>query len=198
MTSTTSADKYGSELIFGCINACRLKWRLQYPEFYETLSDFDILCVTETKLDHIDIITIPGYGFLSQESKQNFTRSSGGMAIIFKTSFEGKLKIIPTGSDYIMWLRLDKSLLSTEEDRVFRILYIPPVQSRFLNEDEYFRLETEITSMCSASSYICLTGDMNARTSQLCDFIIADKTIADIMNFDQETLEFFNKSGISR
>ena len=35
---------------------------------------------------------------------------------------------------------------------------------------------------------------MNARISQLCDFIIADKTIADIMKFDQETLEFLNKS----
>ena len=48
--------------------------------------------------------------------------------------------------------------------------------------------------MCSLSSYVCLTGDMNARTSQLCDFITADKTIADIMQFDPETLEFFNKS----
>ena len=66
--------------------------------------------------------------------------------------------------------------------------------SRFLNEDEYFCLETEITSMCGLSSYICLTGDMNARTSQLCDFITADKTIADFMQFDQETLQFFNKS----
>ena len=35
---------------------------------------------------------------------------------------------------------------------------------------------------------------MNARTSELCDFITADQTIADFMNFDQETLSFFNKS----
>ena len=48
--------------------------------------------------------------------------------------------------------------------------------------------------MCNVFSYVCLTGDMNARTSQLCDFVIADKTIADVMNFDQETLDFFNKS----
>ena len=108
--------------------------------------------------------------------------------------FDGKLKIIPTESDYIMWLRLDRSMFSTDEDLILGVLYIPPFQSRFLNEDEYFCLETEIASMCSLSSYVCLTGDMNARTSQLCDFITADKTIADIMKFDQETLEFFNKS----
>ena len=35
---------------------------------------------------------------------------------------------------------------------------------------------------------------MNARTSELCDFITADQTIADFMNFDQETSSFFNKS----
>ena len=47
--------------------------------------------------------------------------------------------------------------------------------------------------MCIQSPYICLTGDMNARSSNLCDFITADSTIADLMNFDQETLSFFNQ-----
>ena len=151
--------------------------------------------MTETKLDHIDVINILGYGFISQERKQNFIRSSGGIAVIYKSIYEGKLRVIPTDSDYIMWLRLDRSLTSTDEDLILGVLYIPPAQSRFLNEDEYFCLETEITSMVvGLSSYICLTGDMNARTSQLCDFITADKTIADLMQFDQETLQCFKKS----
>ena len=93
-----------------------------------------------------------------------------------------------------MWLRLDQSLFSIEEDLILIVLYIPPAQSRFLNEDEYFCLETKITSMCSLLSYICLTGDMNASTSELCDFITPDQSIADFINFDQETLSFFNKS----
>ena len=183
-----------NELVFGCINVCGLKRRVQFPEFCETLSDLDILCVTETKLDPTDIISIPGYGFLSQERKQKCIRSSGGIAVIYNSLLEGKLKIVPTDSDYIMWLRLDQSLFNIEEDLILGVLYIPPAQSRFLNEDEYFCLETEITSMCSLSSYICLTGDMNARTSELCDFITADQTIVDFMNFDQETLSFFDKS----
>ena len=87
-----------------------------------------------------------------------------------------------------MRLKLDQSFFSIEEDPILGVLYMPPAQSRFLNEDEYFCLETEITSMCSLSSYICLTGDIKARTSELCDFITADQTIADFMNFDQETL----------
>ena len=35
-----------NELVFGCINVCGLKRRVQFPEFYETLSDLDILCIT--------------------------------------------------------------------------------------------------------------------------------------------------------
>lgn len=105
---------------------------------------------------------------------------------------EGKIKSIPTESDYILWLRLDHTLFNIQEDVILGVLYIPPTQSRFLNEDEYSCLETEITSMCSLSSYVCLTGNMNARTSQLCDFLTADKNIANLMQFDQKTLDFFN------
>ena len=48
--------------------------------------------------------------------------------------------------------------------------------------------------MCAQYSYICLTGDMNARTSTLCDFITADSFIADLMDFDQDTLMYYNQA----
>ena len=181
-------------LTFGCLNVCGLKRRLHFSEFQDTLSNFDFFCVTETKLDHTDVISVPGYGFLSQIRKQKFIRSSGGIAMFYKNTFEGKIKVVPTESDYILWLRIDHTIFDIPEDLILGILYIPPTQSRFLNEDEYACLETEITLMCSKSPYVCLTGDMNARTAELSDFITADSTIADIMQFDQDTLDFFNKS----
>ena len=177
-------------ILFGCINVCGLKHRLNYPEFEEIVTNFDILCVTETKLDHTDVNSVPGYNFLFQQRKQKFIRKSGGTGIFYRNRFEGKVKIIDTESDYILWVKFEKTLFGTEEDPAFGVLYIPPAQSRFLNDDEYSNLETEITTMCGRSSFICLTGDMNARTSELCDFIIADDTIADLMNFDDDTLRF--------
>ena len=183
-----------NELMFGCLNVCGLKRRLHFPEFRDTLSIFDFFCVTETKLDHTDIITVPGYSFISQIRKQKFIRSSGGIAVFYKNIFEGKVKVIPSESDYILWLRIDHTVFNIQEDLILGVLYIPPIQSRFLNEDEFLCLESEITLMCSKSSYVCLTGDTNARTAQLSDFITADNTIADVMQFDQETLDFFNKS----
>lgn len=189
-----TSSKLETTILFGCINVCGLKHRLNYPEFDETLTNFDILCVTETKLDHTDVISVPGYNFLSQQRKQKFIRKSGGIGIFYRNRFEGKFKIIDTESDYILWVKFEKTLFGTEEDPVLGVLYIPPAQSRFLNDDEYSNLETEITAMCGQSSYICLTGDMNARTSELCDFITADDTIADLMNFDDDTLRFYNQS----
>ena len=182
------------KLVFGCLNVCGLKSRLNFPEFIETLACYDVLCVTETKLDETDVISIPGYNFMSQHRKQKYLRKSVGIGIIYKSTLENKIKIIDTESDYILWAKLDKTLFNTDGEFILGVLYIPPAQSRFLNDDEYNNLEMEITSVCSQTSYICLTGDMNARTSRLCDFITADETIADVMNFDQETLSFYNQS----
>ena len=100
MTPTNDTGNKGNELSFGCLNVCGLKRRVHFPEFQETLSDFDILCVSETKLDLTYIIMLPGFGSLSQVLKQKFIRCSGGIAVIYKNSFEGKTKAIPTESDY--------------------------------------------------------------------------------------------------
>ena len=109
--------------------------------------------MTYFALRRLNLITLTSYPcrvtvFLSQERKQAFIRKSGGIGIFFRNRFESKIKIIETDSDYIFWLRLDKSLFSINEDLILGILYIPPSQSRFLNDDEYFNLEMEITSMC--------------------------------------------------
>ena len=145
MTSRIS-QTYVNKLVFGCLNVCGLKSRLQYPEFSDTLSHYDIFCVTETKLDHND-----NHTFLSQERKQTFIRKSGGIGIFFRNNLESKIKRIETASDYIFWLRMDKALFNIHEDLILGILYIPPAQSRFLNDDEYSNLEMEITSMCIQS-----------------------------------------------
>ena len=76
-----TSSKLETPILFGCINVCGLKHRLNYPEFEETVTNFDILCVTETKLAHTDVISVPGYNFLSQQRKQMFIRKSGGIGI---------------------------------------------------------------------------------------------------------------------
>ena len=48
--------------------------------------------------------------------------------------------------------------------------------------------------MCSQPKYVCLTSNMNARTGNLCDFVTADSFIADLLDFDDEIMLFFNEA----
>ena len=51
----------------------------------------------------------------------------------------------------------------------------------------------EITAMTSQYKYAILTGDLNARTSNLRDYTIVDNFITDLFDIEQESLEFFDQ-----
>ena len=42
------------------LNVCGLKRRLEYPEFQELVNNFEVFCVSESKLDKHDIISLKG------------------------------------------------------------------------------------------------------------------------------------------
>lgn len=151
------------KLTLASLNVCGIKRRLCYPDFLDLINDFDIMCLVDTKLDDTDVISVPGYSMISQHRQQTFIRKSGGIAVLFKNKFKHTIYQIKMNCDYILWVKLDKLIFNTDEDVLLGILYIPPTQSRFLNDDEYLTLETEITSMCSQSKYVCLTGECTDR-----------------------------------
>ena len=66
------------------LNVCGLKRRLEYPEFPELVNNFDVFCVSESKLDKHDIISLKGYTYVSQIRKQRYLRKSGGIGIFIK------------------------------------------------------------------------------------------------------------------
>ena len=103
-------------------------------------------------------------------------------------------EIIDTNSDYVLWIKLKKQSIESDEDYIFGIVYVPPAQSKFLNDDEFSILEMEIVSKCSTYRYVFLTGDINARTGKLEDFVTADTFLADHFDFDNETLNFYNQA----
>lgn len=101
-----SSDCLVKQLLFGSVNVCGLKRRLDYPEFVNTICKYDILCFTETKLDSTDVVSVPGYNFLSQHRKQNYIRKSGGIGVLYKSELSSNVTILDTESDYIFWIRV--------------------------------------------------------------------------------------------
>ena len=68
----------------GSLNVCDLKRRLHYPEFQSLISKYNVFCVQETKLDNVDVVSMPNYTFLPQTRKQKFVRRSGGICVFVK------------------------------------------------------------------------------------------------------------------
>ncbi|MEW8547774.1 MAG: reverse transcriptase family protein, partial [Candidatus Thiodiazotropha sp.] len=184
------------KLNFATLNVCGLKSRLNYPDFVTFFNSYDFVCFAETKLDDTDIVSLPGFICISQPRKQTFIRKSGGMAFCVKENLAKYSKHIDSQSDYVMWIQLDKTLLGSDENLMLGICYVPPTQSKYYNAEEILNLEREITSACSNNKYVFITGDINARTAKLRDYIRADDFLSDIFDFDDETRSFFDKVNI--
>ena len=56
--------------------------------------------------------------------------------------------------------------------------------------------ESEISNMCCLYKNVVLTGDTNAHTAQSPDYILVDDFLADHFDFDESTIDFFNKTDI--
>lgn len=93
-----------------------------------------------------------------------------------------------------MWVHIDRNLVDTDENLILGVVYIPPTQSRFFNDDELSKLENEIMSVCSSNKYVIISGDMNARTAKLPDYVTLDQYISDMFDFDDDVANFFDKT----
>ena len=105
---------------------CGLKRRLEYPEFQELVNSFEVFCVSESKLDKHNIISLKGYTYVFQIRKQRYLRNSGVIGIFIKNNLYRYVSVIHSDSDYILWIKFDKLLFSTPEDVVLGSVYLPP------------------------------------------------------------------------
>ncbi|MEW8546069.1 MAG: endonuclease/exonuclease/phosphatase family protein [Candidatus Thiodiazotropha sp.] len=196
-TTKTSNDVCSSKfekLRCASLNVCGIKRRVNYPEFCELVQEHDIFCVAETKLDKHDTVQIEGYTFLSQSRKQPFLRRSGGIGVFVKASISPYVTIIESDSDYILWFKISKKFLRTDEDIVCGAIYVPPSDSKYNTPDELDMFEVEITNMCILQKYVFLMGDFNSRTHNKEDFTDVDTFFANHFDFDDIVYQFYNSS----
>ena len=180
----------------GSLNVCGIKRKIQYPRFRDLISNYDLFCVTESKLDNHDLVTMPGYKFISQPRRQKFLRKSGRIGVFVKDNISRHISVIDSDSDYILWLKLSKSFFKAEDDIIFGVVYLPPTDSRFNNPDELEMFDIEITTMSVLHKYMFLLGDFNARTTSEQEFIDADDFLAEHFGYDDTLNQFYNISSL--
>ena len=104
------------------INVGGLMSKLLLPDFQDFVSEFDIICVCETKLDTIDKPHLDGFK-LFNENRSCCKRKSGGVGIFVKEHLLKYVKNIPSiTSENSYWLSLDVG----NEIIVICSVYVPP------------------------------------------------------------------------
>ena len=66
-------------------------------------------------------------------------------------------------------------MFNLSEDLIFGSVYIPPENSRFLNNEDLNELENEINHFCSVNKFVILAGDKNSKTGNMTDFVTTDR-----------------------
>ena len=178
-----------SELKGLSLNVGGLRCRMKNPEFHETVCDYDIVCLQETRFCKFDSLDWIGYKCLPLMTRSNVRYRSGGIAILVKDHLFDYIKITKNDGDHLYWFTIEDQF---PFKILFCVVYIAPEGSNYSNIECFDSLENDIVNFSSNGYKICLLGDFNAHTKNADDYICVDSTIQqtlDLNNID-ENLSF--------
>ena len=157
------------------MNVCGLKTRLRSPEFEQFIQNYDLICLTETKLSEIDNIAISGFKSL-KKNRKTLHRASGGVALLLNENNPlcKHVNEMYVDSKDQLWVELH--VPRSEKCIVLGIIYNPPDTSRYKDPNFFDNLESTLTNISSSSGdkSVILLGDFNARTGTLDDILEND------------------------
>ena len=96
----------------------------------------------------------------------------------------------------VLRFSISRELRLTESDVYCGVVYIPPIGSKYTNEDPFTELYGEILRYCTNSSRIILMGDLYSRTGEKEDIFCSDEFLSDMYGLDfleQESNDVRNK-----
>ena len=176
-------DKERKSVTILSLNVCGLVSKLKYDVFVEKLLEYDIVCLSETKTDQVDEITVIEFAKLHGyhcfcKSRKKMKRKSGGLCVLISNDIVSKCKEIKTNSDTVQWLVLNKDIFEADRNVLLGNVYIPPITSDYSNEDIYDELKLDLIDKNCQDYYTLLMGDFNAHTSTARDFTTLDQELS--------------------
>ena len=173
------------QLKFLSLNVCGLVSKSNYPEFLDLIGNYGIIGIQESKTDACDSINIPGYNFYFNNRENLSQRKSGGIVLLVKKELQKFVKVESRhNSNPVLWCTISRDLMQTDKDVYCGIVYIPPIGSRYANEDPYTELQAEILRHCTNSPHIILMGDYNSRTGERDDIFCNDEFLSEVHGLD--------------
>lgn len=174
-----------------------------YPDFVDLIREYDLIGIQESKTDDTDLIDFPGYNIYYNNRENLSRRKSGGIVLLVKTELEKYVEVdFLHSSKLVLWCKISHEILSTDKDVYCGVVYIPPIGSKYANEEPYVELQREILRKCPDNSHIILMGDFNSRTGEKPDFLNIDEYLSDKYGLDflqsenSEIIDHFYKNKI--
>ena len=81
--------------------------RLYFPEFIDLVKSHNVLCISESHLQLTDTVEIEGYTFITNHAQYLIKESPVGSAYLFAILLIFHVKLLPSLSEYVLWLSLD-------------------------------------------------------------------------------------------
>ena len=155
-------------------NVNGLMSKLNCTDFVELMSNYDIICLTETFLEKtIESSVFEKYDmFFSKATKLSHRgRHSGGVLVLVKKCLDLFVERIDVDVENTVVMKLSKRLFRSDKDIMFISTYIPPYDSSFwLSATNGYGME--LLDKCIMDLHdrfddfqVLLCGDMNARTA---------------------------------
>ena len=160
-------------------NICGLGSKLTNPDFMEFLKN-DIIFLSETwsrSSTHVD--PFQNYTIIHKHRKDNdanHIRGAGGLAALIKNNINKAVSELPSQSDNIMWIKLNKKLFGLGKDLYIAFVYISPQSSTVnpIHKKQVFEILQNELIQLPRDCDILVGGDFNARLGQINDFILND------------------------
>ena len=163
------------------MNVQGLKSKLDDCDFFNFISDYDILLFSECWHSKLSNIDIEGYSHFScprPKFNRKAKRNSGGVIVYFKNILSSHLELVNVNQNGIIWFKLNKTFLLTDNDAYICLSYVPPEDSSVykninstLFEFDFFQHLSNDIRYYNTMGDVFLHGDMNSRTGQLSDCV---------------------------
>ncbi len=152
---------------------------MKCPDFKDLICKYDVVCVTETKLDDIDVlnVVVPKFKFIPLNRKK-FVHKSGGIGVFIRHDLydDNLISILPSQFESVLLFKFSEKLFGFEV--IGGVVYFEPEGTKYANANAFELLENQLITYCDKPLF--LVGDFNARTKLLEEFISVDRYNLDL------------------
>ena len=160
--------------------------KLKSCEMQKNFNSSDAVLFTETwtnDLSNIDVNNFESFVLNRKEQKKKCKRNSGGIILYLRNNLVDKDTLVFLDDEDFLWVKISKSILSSENDLYICLCYFIPENSsrQSMTESNVFdRLLDSVVFIENKSNNNCsmlICGDFNSRTSTKPDFVEDDGNV---------------------